>query len=67
MGVATDVGKDINKLWNEYISSDVKKFQSASKKGLESTKNIPIVGKPYYWWFGEGSRKEMNRQRKGNH
>jgi len=67
MGVATDVGKDINKLWNEYISSDVKKFQSASKKGFETTKNIPIVGKPYYWWLGEGSRKEINRQRKGNY
>jgi hypothetical protein len=23
--------------------------------GLRSTKNIPAVGKLYYWWFGRGA------------
>lgn len=67
MGVLTDVGKDINKLYGEYVSEDIKKFRTASEKGFESTKNIPIVGKPYYWWLGEGGRKEINRQRKGSY
>jgi len=36
-----------------------------AQKGSESVKLIPVVGQPYYWWFGEGARKSANK-RKGH-
>jgi len=34
-----------------------------AQRGSESLKLIPIVGSPYYWWFGEGARKNAKRRK----
>lgn len=35
------------------------------EKDFQFTRYIPIGGKLYYWWFGEGHRKEENKTKTG--
>lgn len=34
-------------------------------KDWNTWKNVPLVGRPYYWWFGGGYAKEQRKKTKG--
>ena len=35
-------------------------------KGSEVVQSIPLIGKPYYWWFGRGKQKTEWQQKMQN-
>lgn len=41
-----------------------KDYEAAARLAKETVRYIPVVGAPYYWWFGEGRRKELEKQAK---
>lgn len=60
VSIADSLGKDV------YNTVTGKEYEKGPLKGesydLETTQRIPIVGKPYYWWFGRGAQKEEYKQ-----
>lgn len=66
-GLANDISKDVMKLYDEQHADTKDKRRNARHKGYETVKDIPLVGKPYYWWLGEGDVKEKKRQKNHNY
>lgn len=60
VSIADSVGRDVINTVTD------KEYEKGPLKGddykLESTQRIPIVGKPYYWWFGRGDQKEEYKE-----
>jgi hypothetical protein len=44
------------------LVKDIK--EAGDEKGLEVTQSIPLVGKLYYWWFGKGSIRKSDKEKK---
>lgn len=44
----------VDQLWKDFA-------KAGDGKGLESVQSIPVVGKPYYWRFGRGRQKTMEK------
>lgn len=54
-----------------FVDDAVKDFNDVfvkrdADKGLRSTKNIPVGGELYYWWFGRGAGSESSSTQKEN-
>jgi len=54
--------KDINNAYLKPQRTKTGKPSRYAQKGNETIKVVPIVGQPYYWWFGEGARKTAVRR-----
>ena len=52
--------KIFDNAYKEYIALKNDKW-----KGSETVQSVPLVGKPYYWWFGRGKEKKERYARKG--
>lgn len=55
--------KDADKLYKAIAAGKTEDFQI---KDLQTVKNIPMVGKMYYWWFGGGHEKTMKKEQLAN-
>ena len=45
------------------VTRDIKSFGEKDVKDFEFWRSVPIVGEPYYWWFGAGREKALKEQR----
>jgi len=63
LGLSYDVARDLNKIYNQNFEHGIKRY-NAKQRGYETVKDIPLVGKPAYYWFGEGERKEKIKRMK---
>lgn len=50
------------KVWED-ISKDIVSIFSGKKTGIkaETLSDVPIVGKPLYWWYGKGEDKKKKK------
>jgi len=44
------------------LTKDIVTIATGRDRGFEIWRSVPIVGEPYYWWFGEGKRKEQAKR-----
>lgn len=50
------------------ITKDIVKFGKKDVKDYDFWRSIPIVGEPYFWWFGRGkevAKKEKRKSKRG--
>ncbi len=56
--------KSIDAAWKDIYNFSKSKYDR-TYQGSELVRSVPIIGEPYYWWFGKGKEKLDMEQNSG--